>query len=96
MFLEFDSSVVKVSWPVYFVLYGVWTIWINHIRCVVASRDIAAGELLLEDYPAVYGPKDQYLGRYQIQSDRISAEKNISYRIFTVWCQILSIYFRQR
>ena len=64
MFLEFDSSAVKVSWPVYFVLYGVWTILINHIRCVVASRDIAAGELLLEDYPAVYGPKDQYLGRY--------------------------------
>ena len=47
----------------------------SYIRCVVASRDIAAGELLLEDYPAVYGPKDQYLGRYHIQSDRISAEK---------------------
>ena len=31
-------------------------------RCVVAARDIKAGELLLEDYPAVFGPKDQLLG----------------------------------
>ena len=34
----------------------------NPFRCVVASRDIIAGELLLEDFPAVFGPKDQYLG----------------------------------
>ena len=35
----------------------------NPFRCVVASRDILAGELLLEDFPAVFGPKDQYLGK---------------------------------
>ena len=34
-------------------------------RCVVASRDIKAGELLLEDYPAAFGPKDQVLGTHQ-------------------------------
>ena len=39
-------------------------ILIQNFRCVVASRDILAGELLLEDYPVVLGPKDQYIGNY--------------------------------
>ena len=46
-----------------FVLFE-W-FWKHDLRCVVASRDILAGELLLEDYPVVFGPKDQYLGKYR-------------------------------
>ena len=33
-----------------------------NFRCIVAARDIKAGELLLEDFPATFGPKDQLLG----------------------------------
>ena len=39
----------------------------HDLRCIVASRDILAGELLLEDYPVVFGPKDQYLGNYRFK-----------------------------